>query len=234
MPFEKPTIVLIDMDGTTVRHLNPRLLHLLETLDDIAYRAARFLGRLMRKGNELEKTLLPLSNINIRHKQKSLIVHRAIHKFRRKPVEQIVEPCPGIQDLLDYFKNEGIPMALVSNGLGKGYGHDVLKKFALKDYFEARVFREDIGRSKPHPDPLLRALDVMGAKPSKSDVIWYIGDRRKDVEAALAAAKVLPCKVEPFSYGLQAAIAVLERNVGPDHIIIHYQDFTQRLKKVFG
>lgn len=222
MKLRTPTIVLFDMDGTTVRHVSPKLLGALEFLDDLSYKAIRLLRR---------REINPAAVDNSRRPR--LLVHRAIHFMRRKPVEQIVQPCPGVIDVLDVLKQAGIPMALVSNGLGKGYGHDILQKFDLEKYFEATIFREDITRSKPHPDPILRVLDAMRRRPGADDVVWYIGDRHKDVIAAIAARKHLPCQIEPLSYGLHAAIAILERHIGADHIIVNYHEFAERLREMF-
>ena len=62
-----------------------------------------------------------------------------------------------MMDLLDLFKAHNIPLALVSNGLGKGYGDEVLAAFDLAPYFSAMVFREDIHKSKPDPGvPFIR------------------------------------------------------------------------------
>lgn len=229
MPLQKPTIVLFDMDGTTVRHINPKLLHFLEALDDFSFRAGGWLSRLI--GHRDDKNVAELDKI---HKKPRLLVHRAIHKVRRKPVEQIVEPCPGIYALLDSLREYDVPMALVSNGLGKGYGHDVLSRFNLEPYFETTIFREDIHRSKPHPDPLLRALSHMKDRPGPDDVIWYIGDRRKDMLAALAANDSIPALVQPVAYGLHAAMALLEQGIGPDHIVMHYPDFTKRTRSLLS
>lgn len=229
MSLQKPTIVLFDMDGTVVRHINPWLLHVLERLDDLSHKTARLFSRLFNRKIESP----PL--VEFRDgKRKKLLVHRAIHKFRRKEVEEIVEPCPGIYAVLDFLKEQGIPMGLISNGLGKGYGHDVLGKFDLEKYFEVTMFREDITRAKPHPDPLLKALNALKRPPEKGDVIWYIGDRHKDVKAALAAEIHLPCDIQPIAYTLNAAVAVLEHNVGPDHIIMGWPDLSQKLDELFA
>lgn len=224
-PLQKPTIVLFDMDGTTVRHVNPRLLGILEFLDDIAYKT----GRIFRRtGGPVTPPLetAPVTPV----KKRKLPVHRTLHRIRRKPVEQIVQPCPGIYAVLNLLQEHNIPMGIVSNGLGKGYGHDILKKFHLDRYFTARIFREDIQKSKPHPDPLLRALNALRDPPRDDDIVWYIGDRHKDVMAALAADRILPCRFLPFSYGLQAAMAILEKGLGPDRIIVSYHEFATRTK----
>ncbi len=230
MSLSKPTIVLFDMDGTTVRHINPMLLNVLEKLDDVSYKITSGLSRLIN----IKKPRPPMAGIVNRERKSRLLVHRAMHKVRRKSVEQIVEPCPGIYPLLEMLEEAGIPVALVSNGLGKGYGHDVLSTFDLEKYFEVTLFREDMRKSKPHPDSILRALESMKRQPSENDNIWYIGDRHKDVRAAMAARSCLPCPVQPLAYGLNAAIAILEHNIGPDHIIMNYEDFRPKLKDLLG
>lgn len=228
MVLEKPTIVLFDMDGTTVRHVNPRLLHILERLDDAAHKAAKFFSGVFRRRIDA----LPL--VETRHgKRPKLLVHRALHKIRRKDVEEIVEPCPGIYAILDLLKARDIPLGIVSNGLGKGYGHDILEKFDLEQYFSVAIFREDITRSKPFPDPILQALSKLSRPPAADDVVWYIGDRNKDILAAIAARAHLPCPVHPIAYGLNAAITALEHNIGTDHIIMAYADLESRLKQLF-
>lgn len=229
MTLLKPTIVLFDMDGTTVRHINPKLLHVLEKLDDASHKTAKYFSGVFRRRIDA----IPL--VEFRNgKRPKLLVHRAMHKIRRKDVEEIVEPCPGIYGILDLLKDQNIPMGLVSNGLGKGYGHDILNKFDLAKYFQVTIFREDITRSKPFPDPILQGVRGMARGPEEKDVIWYIGDRHKDVLAAIAAQDYLPCPVQPLAYGLNASIAVLEHNIGVDHIIMAYPDLEVKLRQLLG
>lgn len=224
MTKELPTIVLLDMDGTTVRHINPWLLHILERLDDAGHKIAGFFSKLTKQKIQSP----PL--VEFRHgKRPKLLVHRALHKVRRKPVDQIVEPCPGIFDVLDLLKENNITIGLVSNGLGKGYGHDILKEFGLEPYFDVTIFREDIKRSKPHPDPLLRAVEGLKRKPDENDLIWYIGDRRKDITSAMAAKDYIACDIVPFGYGINAALAVLDNQLTPDHILMGWPDLEHKL-----
>lgn len=225
MTLQKPTIVLFDMDGTTVRHLNPKLLHILEKLDDGFHAFNKFLTRLLRR--KIETTPL------VEHregKRPKLLVHRAIHHLRRKEVDQIVAPCPGIYRVLDFLTDSNIRMGLISNGLGKGYGHDILQRFDLEKYFEVKIFREDIPRAKPYPDPILKAVENLDRPLTENDVIWFIGDRQKDIEAAIAAQEHLPCPLLPFAYNLQAVVAVLRAELGTDHIFMSWGDCEQKLR----
>ncbi|MFN3701423.1 MAG: HAD hydrolase-like protein [Alphaproteobacteria bacterium] len=227
MSLQRPTIVIFDMDGTSVRHLNPRLLGILEWLDDLSYRISKFFGWIFMRGGK--GPILPLDEMEDRQQKKPrLLVHRAIHKIRRKPVEQIVEPCPGIFRFLRLMQSEAIPLAIVSNGLGKGYGHEVLDTFGFDKFFQTAIFREDIRHSKPNPEPLLLALKGLDVPLSAQDVIWYVGDRHKDVKAAIAAAAHVTCKIQPIAYGVNAAAAILEKGIGTDHIIMSYYDMYTR------
>lgn len=223
MAIQKPTIVLFDMDGTTVRHVNPAFLTALETIDNILYKVGRWV---FGKKEIIDYSHAPAA-------PRGLLVHRMLHIFRRKPVDKIVQPCPGIYLLLNLFQANNIPIGIVSNSLGKGYGHDVLETFSLAQYYKVEIFREDIAKSKPHPDPLLRALNEMKIEPNENDVVWYFGDRGKDVIATLEADKISDFKITPFAYGVNSSIQILKKNIGTDHIVMSYPDFFQKIKGMF-
>ncbi len=235
MPLQKPTIVIFDMDGTAVRHINPRLLHILEFLDSFSYKISKIFGWIFKrkgKGRIVPEWHDP-EWLNPNKKKPRLLVHRAIHKVRRKPVEQIVQPCPGLYDVLELLKDNNIPLGLVSNGLGKGYGHDILEKFELNEYFKTTIFREDIKNSKPDPEPILLALKHMNIDPKSTDIIWYLGDRRKDVLAAIAASDVIEGEITPIAVAFNAAVAIMEKNIGSDNIIMSYHDMYDQLREMF-
>lgn len=230
MTLSAPTVVIFDMDGTTVRHLSPKMLGAMEWLDDTAFKISRLWQWIFERKAQ-GPIILPTPESPVKA-PKSIIVHRAIHKLRRKPVELLVEPCPSVYTVLDLLKRSNIPTALVSNGLGKGYGLDIIEKFKLSSYFPITIFREDIRKSKPNPEPILLALQNMELDLKEDDVVWYIGDRHKDVIAAQNAGKHLPCRVEPVAYALNAAAAILERGYTPDHILMSYQDMYIVLKRL--
>lgn len=196
-----PTIVLFDLDGTLVHHVNPRVLQALEFLDDCSHRAARLVARfrLMRRNCATEQRKTP-----------KLLVHRAIHRVRRKSVEEMLLPCETLRTVLERLRDNGVILGLVSNGLGRGYGHDVLEAFDLKKYFSVCVFREDVARGKPWPDSIMAALGNLGRKVRARDVIWYVGDQRKDVDAAMSASALLSRPIVPVALGARAALRAVE------------------------
>jgi len=199
--LKPPTIVLFDLDGTLVHHVNPRVLQTLEFLDDCSHRAARLVARfrLMRRHAAAAPCKAP-----------KLLVHRAIHRVRRKSVEEMLLPCETLRSVLERLRANGVLLGVVSNGLGRGYGHDVLEAFDLKKYFSACIFREDVSRGKPWPDSILAALKGLGRDLRARDVIWYIGDQRKDVDAAMAASVSLARPIVPVALGPRAALRAMD------------------------
>jgi len=215
--------VLFDLDGTLVHHVNPRVLQMLEFLDDCSHRGGRLVARfrlLRRSATQTEK--IP-----------KLLVHRAIHRVRRKTVEQMLMPCETMRAVLEKLRAEGVTMAVVSNGLGRGYGHDVLKTFGLDKYFSAAVFREDVARGKPWPDSILAALGSLGRDLRRSDVIWYVGDQRKDITAALAASQAAGRSIRPMALGARAALAAVEARLSPSQILWTAGDLERTIEVAF-
>ena len=70
----------------------------------------------------------------------------------------------------------------------------------------------------------------MNLTPASNDIIWYIGDRRKDMKAALKAQKALGCTVVPIAYTLDAGVQILKEHLPPDHIIMSYDTMLNRLQ----
>ncbi|WP_345988832.1 HAD family hydrolase [Sulfurimonas sp. HSL1-2] len=64
------------------------------------------------------------------------------------------------------------------------YSRELMEHFGVMDAFEVLIGREDVTHAKPHPEPVLAALERMGADPMRS---WLIGDTRLDAEAARRA-----------------------------------------------
>jgi len=190
----RPDVIILDMDGTLVRHKRPGGLKLLEALQTAGNWVTRLRAPRRRPGATSAA------------RPPRLYGHRLLHRLRRRDVRRIVEPAPGVEDFLLAMKHAGIPVALVSNGLGRNYGHDVLAAYDLVGYFAVTVFREDVRRPKPDPESLLKALDrldaLAGAPPQ---TIWCIGDQLKDMEAVVASRErmtriwvaVLYCTAEP-------------------------------------
>ncbi|MDD3324435.1 MAG: HAD family hydrolase [Sulfurospirillaceae bacterium] len=64
------------------------------------------------------------------------------------------------------------------------YSQELLEHFGVMDYFEVLIGRESVQNPKPHPEPILKAMSVMGALPNST---WMIGDTVLDLISAKEA-----------------------------------------------
>lgn len=215
--------MVFDLDGTLVHHVNPRVLQLLEFLDDCSHGVGRLVARLRLARRNRAKSGKP----------PRLLVHRALHKVRRKSVAEMLAPCETLRQTLETLRANGVVLALVSNGMGRGYGHDVLDAFDLRRYFSTCVFREDVARGKPWPDSLIKAVSSLGRNLRRSDVIWYVGDQRKDLAAAQAASAELGRPIQPIALGARAAMAALEFRLPAHQVMLAPGDLERLVQRLF-
>jgi pyrophosphatase PpaX len=105
------------------------------------------------------------------------------YRAHNEPLHEGLQPCDGILDALRQLKQEGRRLGIVT---AKRHA-TVQLAFAvlpLREYFEVVVAADDVARHKPHPDPLLLALERLGARPEEAA---YVGDSPYDVAAAKSA-----------------------------------------------
>jgi len=89
----------------------------------------------------------------------------------------------GIVDVLAALKREGRRLGVVS-AKRKPTVQRVFDGAGVGAYFDVVVGSDDTERHKPHPEPVLRALELLGAQPGEAA---YVGDSPFDVAAARAA-----------------------------------------------
>ena len=89
----------------------------------------------------------------------------------------------GAASILERCHVEGVRTGFVTSKL-RAASELLLENLAVLHYFEARIGPEDVVHPKPHPEPLLKALDHLNLEPG---VAVYLGDTPLDVQAARAA-----------------------------------------------
>ena len=76
----------------------------------------------------------------------------------------------GARELLTYLRENGYVVCLASSS-ARERGERILKARGLWDFFDARVFGEDVKRSKPFPDAYLTACAKAGQTPENCLVL---------------------------------------------------------------
>jgi phosphoglycolate phosphatase len=93
------------------------------------------------------------------------------------------ESYPGVVETLAGLRGLGIPLAVVTN---KPYAAtiDILEALGLRTYFDAVIGGDTLPERKPHPAPIVAALNHLGVAP---EAALMVGDNYHDVQAARAA-----------------------------------------------
>jgi phosphoglycolate phosphatase len=84
------------------------------------------------------------------------------------------------------------------------YSRELMEHFEMMHYFEVLIGREHVENPKPHPEPILKALEQMG-EPDAS--VWMIGDTRLDIEASNRAG--IQCVAVTSGYDNAAQLLTL-------------------------
>ena len=106
-----------------------------------------------------------------------------VYREHNEPLHASLAACAGILDVLPGLA-EGRRLGIVTakRRATVQLAFDALP--GLEEWFDVVVGSEDTERHKPDPDPLLHALDRLGAEPREAT---YVGDSPFDVRAAKAA-----------------------------------------------
>jgi pyrophosphatase PpaX len=94
-----------------------------------------------------------------------------------------VELYPDALFVLEELRRTGKKTALITTSLRNNVVN-LLNKYGINDYFNAIIAYEDTLKHKPNPEPLVKALQLLGA--NKQEAIM-IGDSDKDICAAANA-----------------------------------------------
>jgi pyrophosphatase PpaX len=106
------------------------------------------------------------------------------YREHNEPLHSELQPCAGILDVLPALRAKGRRLGIVTakRRLTVQLAFDTLP--GLEQYFDVVIGAEDTERHKPHPEPILTALDRLEAAAAETA---YVGDSPFDIQAAKAA-----------------------------------------------
>jgi len=112
-------------------------------------------------------------------------VDELVHSYREhnEPLHANLECCEGIVPVLEQLRAERRRLGVVTakRHLTIQLAFD---RLGIGGYFDVVVGSDDTERHKPDPDPILKALELLGAHAEEAA---YVGDSPFDVRAAKAA-----------------------------------------------
>ena len=92
-----------------------------------------------------------------------------------------LRPYASTVPLLEKLRSLSVRTGIVTN---RRYASRAAAAAGVEHLVDCLVGLENVARGKPHPDPLLYALEALGCPPERS---LYVGDTAEDMTAAAAA-----------------------------------------------
>ncbi|MEJ7814407.1 MAG: HAD-IA family hydrolase [Rubrobacter sp.] len=175
-----PAAALFDFDGTLVD--TTEMIH-----QSMRHATSSVLGR----DDIPRETLLanvgqPLPRqMELIDAEKAELLLEAYRSHHEEHHDALIGEFPGVEEALSRLRSAGIKVAVVTSKRRLSV-EMALKNFpGLRNVVDRFVTLEDTTQHKPHPEPLLRGLELLGGVPKERAA--YVGDSPFDVQAAKAA-----------------------------------------------
>jgi pyrophosphatase PpaX len=106
-----------------------------------------------------------------------------VYRAHNEPLHDELACCAGMDEVLVQLKDEGRRLGIVT-AKRRQTVELAFARIPIEHLFETVVGGDETKKHKPDPEPLLLALERLGAAP---DEAVYVGDAPFDVQAAKAA-----------------------------------------------
>lgn len=101
-------------------------------------------------------------------------------EFNHRKHDELISGFAGTNETLSELKARGITLGVVTSKM-RPLAQRGLQLFGLEQYFQAIVTMEDTTAHKPDPEPLLKALKILGRV---TEGVLYVGDATVDIKCA--------------------------------------------------
>jgi len=174
--LRKETVILFDLDGTLIDSTEA----ILQCFDD----SFRHFGMPTPPQEEI-KALIghPLdfmyAHLGVPEERvwDFVDVYKQHYRKRSKPMTKFLPFAKEAIGEAASFARLGV--VTTKTGL---YSKILLEHMGVMDFFEVLIGREDVTHPKPHPEPIYKALHLMGVEVSAE--VWMIGDTCLDMVSA--------------------------------------------------
>jgi HAD superfamily hydrolase (TIGR01549 family) len=212
--------VIFDMDGTLVDSVDLHARCWQEAFEHFGHNIPfdQIRSQIGKGGDQLMPVFL--SDDDLKERGKEIESYRS-NLWKAKYLSQ-VKPFPGVRDLFLKLKSQGQQLALASSS--KGDELQSYEKIAhIQDLVQVETSSADAERSKPHPDIFEAALERLGDKVDRNDVI-VVGDSPHDAEAAKRAQlRTVGVRCGGFPEEALREAGCIAIYDGPEDLLKHYE-----------
>lgn len=165
--------ILFDLDGTLIdtnELIISSFTHTIEQYADRPYDRAEILDFI---GPPLKDSLRKVNPNK---------VEEMVDTYRKHNIEnhnRYVKAYDGVEETIRTLKEQGYKLGIVTTKM-RNTVHMGLELTNLDGLFETIITLDDVRNAKPHPEPIVKALNNIGSKASKA---LMVGDNTHDIEA---------------------------------------------------
>lgn len=172
------TVILFDLDGTLIDSTEA----ILESFS-IAFKS---FNKSVPDSEKIKSLIgYPLDvmfvKLGIEDKDADIFVQEYKKHYKKISCQKTIL-LPGAEGAIKKA-SEFARLGIVTTKTGR-YSRELLEHLNLMQYFEILIGREDVINPKPHPEPILKALEYMNVKDENC---WMIGDTILDIQCAKSA-----------------------------------------------
>ena len=175
--------ILFDLDGTIIdtapdlmaahNHVMKMFGHQQKKLSDIKKLAGRGAWIMMQRSFKEE----------IKDEKLKNDMTKEFLNFYSKNIDSYSKPVNGIENFLDWAKNNNISMAICTNKQER-LAIDLIKKLKLNSFFEYIAGSDTFPFNKPDPRHLTNVIEILGGSLKKTIMV---GDSEVDSQSAISA-----------------------------------------------
>ncbi|GEN54394.1 pyrophosphatase PpaX [Halobacillus faecis] len=165
--------ILFDLDGTLIdtnELIIASFTHTIEQYSDRSYEREEILDFI---GPPLRESL---------HKVNPDKVEEMVETYRKHNIEnhnRYVKAYEGVVETIETLKDQGYKLGIVTTKM-RNTVHMGLELTNLDGLFETIITLDDVTNAKPHPEPIVKALNLLNAQASEA---MMVGDNTHDIEA---------------------------------------------------
>ncbi|MBS4190327.1 pyrophosphatase PpaX [Bacillus sp. FJAT-49705] len=163
--------VLFDLDGTLIDTNELIISSFLHTLGSYYPDKYKREDVLPFMGPTLTETF---ASINPEKLDEMIAMYR---EFNLSKHDQLVKEFPTVFETVRTLKESGYKIAIVSTKIHKNIEKG-LKLTKLDQFFDVVIALDHVQKPKPDPEPILKALDLLGSKPEEAIMV---GDNSYDI-----------------------------------------------------
>ncbi|MFD2671014.1 pyrophosphatase PpaX [Marinicrinis sediminis] len=170
--------VLFDLDGTILDTNELIIESFMHVMEGRSFKPLTRDWLIQHMGKPLNTQLRYFTNRAEEEDVEDLVKLYRTYNLERH--DDLVRAFPHTLEVCEALKQQGVRMGVVTSKV-RLTSEKGLRLCKLMDYMDTIVTVEDVQHPKPHPEPVLRALQEMNAEPGQT---LMVGDSPYDIEAA--------------------------------------------------